>query len=181
MLVFCFRRDVKNTFCENVPISRVHAHCADFDFFCSVLCKLMTCQNRGHSLHFSIPEPRSFQSLSPCQKPLQTFAEFARSKRVMTTEAKFHFSWVDSSLPHPDPCGSEHLTNRERSWQFGDEPFRRWWSQVFYAKKVCVFQILWRLESVAHADNFHGRVSFSGIWWPFVFVVRCLWRHNLTS
>jgi len=23
--------------------------------------------------------------------------------------------------------------------------------------------------------------SFSGIWWPFVFGVRCLWRHNLTS
>jgi len=23
--------------------------------------------------------------------------------------------------------------------------------------------------------------SFSGIWWSFLFAVRCLWRHNLTS
>jgi len=26
-----------------------------------------------------------------------------------------------------------------------------------------------------------GRFSFSGICWSFVFGVRCLWRHNLTS
>jgi len=23
--------------------------------------------------------------------------------------------------------------------------------------------------------------SFSGVWWSFLFGVRCLWRHNLTS
>jgi len=34
---------------------------------------------------------------------------------------------------------------------------------------------------MVYAENFHGGVSFSGIWWPFVFGVRCLWRHNLTS
>jgi len=34
---------------------------------------------------------------------------------------------------------------------------------------------------VGYAENFHGGVSFSGIWWSFVFCVRCLWRHNLTS
>jgi len=34
---------------------------------------------------------------------------------------------------------------------------------------------------VAHAENSHGEVSFSGIWWSFAFGVRCLWRHNLTS
>jgi len=28
--------------------------------------------------------------------------------------------------------------------------------------------------AVAYAENFHGGVSFSGRWWSFVFVVRCL-------
>jgi len=27
---------------------------------------------------------------------------------------------------------------------------------------------------MVYAENFHGGVSFSGIWWPFVFGVRCL-------
>jgi len=31
-----------------------------------------------------------------------------------------------------------------------------------------------------HATSGVGRkFSFSGIWWSFVFGVRCLWRHNL--
>jgi len=34
---------------------------------------------------------------------------------------------------------------------------------------------------VVYAETFHGGVSFSGIWWTFVFGVRCLWRQNLTS
>jgi len=29
-------------------------------------------------------------------------------------------------------------------------------------------------KSVAYAENFHGEVSFSGIWWSLVFSVRCL-------
>jgi len=37
------------------------------------------------------------------------------------------------------------------------------------------------LYSVAYAENCHGGVSFSGRWWSFVFGVRCLRRHNLTS
>jgi len=32
-----------------------------------------------------------------------------------------------------------------------------------------------------YAENFHGGVSFSGIWWSFVLGVSILWRHNLTS
>ena len=38
---------------------------------------------------------------------------------------------------------------------------------------------LW--NSVAYAENFHEGVSFSGIWWSFLFNVCCSWRHNLTS
>jgi len=34
--------------------------------------------------------------------------------------------------------------------------------------------IKYRLYSVGHAENFHGGVSFSGIWWSFVFGVRFL-------
>jgi len=34
---------------------------------------------------------------------------------------------------------------------------------------------------MAYAENFHGGGSFICIWWSFVFGVRCLWRHNLTS
>ena len=34
---------------------------------------------------------------------------------------------------------------------------------------------------MAYAENFHGGVWFSGIWWSFVFGERCLWPHNLTS
>ena len=37
------------------------------------------------------------------------------------------------------------------------------------------------LIAVAYAENFHGGVWFKVIWWLFVFDVRCLWRHNLTS
>jgi len=33
---------------------------------------------------------------------------------------------------------------------------------------------------VAYAENFHGGFH-SGTWWSFVFGVRSLWRHNLTS
>ena len=32
-----------------------------------------------------------------------------------------------------------------------------------------------------YAENFHGRVSFSGIWWSVVFGVLSLCRHKLTS
>jgi len=36
--------------------------------------------------------------------------------------------------------------------------------------------------AVVRAENFRGgRGSFSGIWWSFLFRVRCLWRHNWTS
>ena len=34
----------------------------------------------------------------------------------------------------------------------------------------------WRTQKI-----FMGRASFNGRWWSFVFGVRCLWRHNLTS
>ena len=34
---------------------------------------------------------------------------------------------------------------------------------------------------MAYAENFDGGVSFNDIWWWFVFGVRSLWRHNLTS
>ena len=34
---------------------------------------------------------------------------------------------------------------------------------------------------MAYAENFHGGVSFGGIWSSFAFGVRSLWRHNLTS
>jgi len=34
---------------------------------------------------------------------------------------------------------------------------------------------------VAYPENVHGGGSCIGIWWSFVFDVRCLWRHNLTS
>ena len=34
---------------------------------------------------------------------------------------------------------------------------------------------------MAFAENFHGGVLVQGHRWPFLFGVRCLWRHNLTS
>jgi len=58
----------------------------------------------------------------------------------------------------------------------------------FYMILVTTYQIscsqitnVGLLQSVAYAENFHGWISFSGIWWSFVFGVRPLWRHNLTS
>jgi len=33
--------------------------------------------------------------------------------------------------------------------------------------------------TVANAENVHGEGSFSGIWWSYLFDVRCWWRHNL--
>jgi len=44
---------------------------------------------------------------------------------------------------------------------------------------------MWRnnnkLISSGVRRNFSWGVSFCGIWWSFVFGVRCFWRHNLTS
>jgi len=34
-------------------------------------------------------------------------------RKVMTTRAEFHFSWV-YTLPRPDPCGYEQPIHRER-------------------------------------------------------------------
>ena len=34
---------------------------------------------------------------------------------------------------------------------------------------------------MACAENFRGGISFSNIWWSYVFGVRCLWCDNLTS
>ena len=45
---------------------------------------------------------------------------------------------------------------------------------------VCLSSRIW-WEAVAYAENFHWGVSFSGLWWSFVFDVRSLWHHNLTS
>jgi len=36
-------------------------------------------------------------------------------------------------------------------------------------------------QPVAYAENFYEGASFCGLWWSFVFGVRCLWRHNLKS
>jgi len=39
---------------------------------------------------------------------------------------------------------ARYRTVRRR--RFGDGTFRRWWSQMFYAKKMHVFKILWRFD-----------------------------------
>jgi len=55
-------------------------------------------------------------------------------------------------------------------------------NEVSLNKLTCWVQIFeLYFTTVAYAENFHGGVSFSSIWWPFVFGVRCLWRHKLTS
>ena len=41
--------------------------------------------------------------------------------------------------------------------------------------------VLTQSKTVAYAENFHGGVSISGIWWSFAFAVRSVWRHNLMS
>jgi len=62
----------------------------------------------------------------------------------------------------------------------------RFSSTAFYYVDRCLnhFVHLWicrHLSAVMYAENFHGGVSFSAIWWSFVCGVRSLWRHNLTS
>ena len=42
---------------------------------------------------------------------------------------------------------------------------------------VCCLQ--WRTQK--RGGGFHGGFWFRVVWWSFVFGVRCLWRHNLTS
>jgi len=64
-------------------------------------------------------------------------------------------------------------------------------SRVIWNIHLVTFCLRWELpwwnrdirhgNSVAYAENFHGGGSFTGMWWSFVFGVRCLWRHNLTS
>ena len=57
-----------------------------------------------------------------------------------------------------------------------------WW--VYHFKKHgyhAIFHNNLERQAVAYAENFHGGVWFKVIWWLFVFGVRCLWRHNLTS
>jgi len=53
----------------------------------------------------------------------------------------------------------------------------RWWktkTQMIFMMFTCEC-MQWRTQKI-----FMGG-SFSGIWWRFLFGVRCLWRHNLTS
>jgi len=42
-------------------------------------------------------------------------------------------------------------------------------------------QVRSRSRTVAYVENFHGGFWVSIVWWSFVFGLRCLWRHNLTS
>jgi len=54
--------------------------------------------------------------------------------------------------------------------------------QVWQPAELCVQD--WRgirNSLCRYAHNFHGGVSFRGIWWSFAFGVRYLWRHNSTS
>jgi len=63
------------------------------------------------------------------------------------------------------------------------------WSHVWLALSVDCRQKYYKINAAKHAIRDSGvrRIfscggfSFSGIWWSFVFGVRCLWRHNLTS
>ena len=61
-------------------------------------------------------------------------------------------------------------------------------------KMYVTFSCIWRLDLlrpalfVKRCDIYQSRtqkifmgVSFDGIWWSFVFGMRCLWRHKLTS
>jgi len=40
---------------------------------------------------------------------------------------------------------SQQRSRTARRCCLGDGTFRRRWSQMFYAKKMCIFKILWRL------------------------------------
>jgi len=44
-----------------------------------------------------------------------------------------------------------------------------------------VHRFLFGSEQWRTQELFMGTVSISGIWWTFVFGVRCFWRHSLTS
>jgi len=55
---------------------------------------------------------------------------------------------------------------------------REMWTTTYcFCITKYVFTLL-QCCSVAYAENFHGGVSFSGIWWSFV-CVQFLWRHHL--
>ena len=72
--------------------------------------------------------------------------------------------------PDPQHPGSGATSDRH--------PIRRWSPcNTSFTRMV---RLMVQLQSVAYAENFHGG-WFRVIWWSFVFGVRCLWRHNLTS
>jgi len=59
------------------------------------------------------------------------------------------------------------------------------WS-TYICPKACDHSrlIVFALEHsfvIGQCSDVWGGVSFSGIWWLFVFGMGCLWRHNLTS
>ena len=43
------------------------------------------------------------------------------------------------------------------------------------------FSKRWSAHPVAYAKSFMGGVWLRVVWWLFVYGLRCLWRHNLTS
>ena len=51
---------------------------------------------------------------------------------------------------------------------FGDGTFRRWWSEMFYAKKMCVFEILRRLDC---KGCFLQKCFLLSSWWPVASIV----------
>ena len=62
------------------------------------------------------------------------------------------------------------------------------WKIAYYVKGEGIFECYHFGQNgsgvlcpVAYAENFHGGFWFRVIRWSFVFGVRCLWRHNLTS
>ena len=98
------------------------------------------------------------QQFAICVAPYQ--------RRIFILGALGYFKWGPSGRQG----GCSHIFSRRRIrscsniFESGSEKF----------SNPTPFQ-QWRMQKI-----FTG-VSFSGRWWPFVFGVRCLWPHNLTS
>ena len=106
-------------------------------------------------------------------------------------QMKHHSKNTTKSIHSKDSCSavnSPHINTFWKHFHCQNSIPNCVWKHCFHTGKLCNALTTWddtvslgQPISVAYTENFHGRVSFSGVWWSFVAGVRFLWRHNLTS
>jgi len=110
---------------------------------------------------------------------LQAVLELARCKKVVITQAEFHFAGCAHSLPCPNPCRSKHLVHRKVT---GCDPaFSAKLCSSFGSSFPCIHNTLiwiWYVIEIIHWSRandstiFHFFSALVSLQWFLVHVVK---------